>query len=72
MLVDEFLEQTIVHFVAHFGSISTMRCLVEHFMVDIFTQDRQGKTAIHYANNSGEIEMLSYICSYATQEQLEQ
>lgn len=41
-------------------------------MVELFQPDANGGTTIHYACGTGEIEMLSYISSYATAYELDQ
>ena len=40
-------------------------------MVELFQPDANGGTTIHYACGTGEIEMLSYISSYATAYELD-
>jgi ankyrin repeat protein len=71
-LIDPQLGRKVIHLIAHFGNVKSMRVIHEIWKADIKTKDYQGLNPLHYAAGSGELEMLKYLWEQTDENAIEE
>ena len=55
------INQTLLHYAAHYGWTDVSRLLVEQYQVDPHCRDSNGWTALHYASEFNHLDIVQYL-----------